>query len=85
MLVEGVPVGIWDKNSFEFKDWKVIVVVNPSSVNLIDDAMSTYLREILMSDQLGLDEVPQKYKDEIVEFFMSIKDKVRIKDLTFYG
>jgi hypothetical protein len=35
--------------------------------------------------QQGLDEEHQKYKDEIVEFFMSIKDKVRIEDLTFYG
>ena len=33
--------------------------------------------------QQGLDEEHQKYKDEIVEFFMSIKDKVRIEDLTF--
>jgi hypothetical protein len=35
--------------------------------------------------QQGLDEEHQKYKDKIVEFFMSIKDKVRIEDLTFYG
>jgi hypothetical protein len=35
--------------------------------------------------QQGLDEEHQKYKDEIVEFFMGIKDKVRIEDLTFYG
>ncbi|HEY9406902.1 MAG TPA: hypothetical protein VIP53_05600 [Nitrososphaera sp.] len=34
--------------------------------------------------QQGLDEEHQKYKDDIVEFFMSIKDKVRIEDLTFY-
>lgn len=33
--------------------------------------------------QQGLDEEHQKYKDKIVEFFMSIKDKVRIDDLTF--
>jgi hypothetical protein len=33
----------------------------------------------------GLNEEHQKYKDEIVEFFMAIKDKVRIEDLTFYG
>jgi hypothetical protein len=35
--------------------------------------------------QQGLDEEHQKYKDEIVELFMSIKDKVRMEDLTFYG
>ncbi|MDQ4013076.1 MAG: hypothetical protein M3146_05045 [Thermoproteota archaeon] len=35
--------------------------------------------------QQGLDEEHQKYKNEIVELFMSIKDKVRIEDLTFYG
>jgi hypothetical protein len=35
--------------------------------------------------QQGLDEENQKYKNEILEFFMSIKDKVRIEDLTFYG
>jgi hypothetical protein len=35
--------------------------------------------------QQGLDEEHQKYKDKIVELFMSIKDKVRIEDLTFYG
>jgi hypothetical protein len=35
--------------------------------------------------QQGLDEEHQKYKDEIVQFFMSIKDKVRMEDLTFYG
>jgi hypothetical protein len=34
--------------------------------------------------QQGLDEEHQKYKNEIVEFFMGIKDKVRIEDLTFY-
>jgi hypothetical protein len=34
--------------------------------------------------QQGLDEEHQKHKDEIVEFFMSIKDKVRLEDLTFY-
>jgi hypothetical protein len=34
--------------------------------------------------QQGLDEEHQKYKDEILEFFMGIKDKVRIEDLTFY-
>jgi hypothetical protein len=32
----------------------------------------------------GLDEDKQKYKDKIIEFFMGIKDKVRIEDLTFY-
>ncbi|MDQ3947991.1 MAG: hypothetical protein M3275_00380 [Thermoproteota archaeon] len=35
--------------------------------------------------QQGLDEEHQKYKDKIVELFMSIKDKIRIEDLTFYG
>jgi hypothetical protein len=35
--------------------------------------------------QQGLDDEHQKYKDEIVQFFMSIKDKVRMEDLTFYG
>jgi hypothetical protein len=34
--------------------------------------------------QQGLDEEHQKFKDEIVKFFMSIKDKVRMEDLTFY-
>lgn len=34
--------------------------------------------------QQGLDEEHQKYIDEIVELFMSIKDKVRIEDLTYY-
>jgi hypothetical protein len=34
--------------------------------------------------QQGLDEEHLKYKDEIVEFFMSIKDRVRMEDLTFY-
>jgi hypothetical protein len=29
----------------------------------------------------GLKEEHMKYKDHIVEFFMSIKDKVRIEDL----
>jgi hypothetical protein len=33
--------------------------------------------------QQGLDEEHQKDKNEIVEFFMGIKDKVRIEDLTF--
>jgi hypothetical protein len=35
--------------------------------------------------QQGLDEEHQKYKDKIVKFFMSIKDTVRIEDLTFRG
>jgi hypothetical protein len=35
--------------------------------------------------QQGPDEEYQKYKDKIVELFMSIKDKVRIEDLRFYG
>jgi hypothetical protein len=34
--------------------------------------------------QQGLDEEHQKYKDKILEFFMAIKDKVRLEDLTFY-
>jgi hypothetical protein len=34
--------------------------------------------------QQGLDEERQKYKNEIVEFFMAIKDRVRIEDLTIY-
>jgi hypothetical protein len=34
--------------------------------------------------QQGLDEEHQKYKDEIVEFFMSMKNKVRMEDLIFY-
>ena len=34
--------------------------------------------------QQGLDEKYLKRKDELVEFFMSIKDNVRIEDLTFY-
>ena len=35
--------------------------------------------------QQGLDEEHQEYKDKIVQFFMSIKDKVRIEDLPCYG
>lgn len=35
--------------------------------------------------QQGLEKEHQKYRNEIVEFFMGIKDKVRIEDLTFYG
>jgi hypothetical protein len=35
--------------------------------------------------QQGLDEEDQEYKDKIVQFFMSIKDKVRMEDLTCYG
>jgi hypothetical protein len=35
--------------------------------------------------QQGLDEEHQEYKDKIVQFFMSIKDKVRMEDLTCYG
>jgi hypothetical protein len=35
--------------------------------------------------QQGLDEEYQKVQNEIVELFMSIRDKVRIEDLTFYG
>ena len=35
--------------------------------------------------QRELDEGNEKYKDNIVELFMSIKDKVRIEDLRFYG
>jgi hypothetical protein len=34
--------------------------------------------------QQGLDENRLKYKEEIVEFFMSIKDNIRMEDLTFY-
>jgi hypothetical protein len=34
--------------------------------------------------QQALDENRLKYKEEIVEFFMSIKDYTRIEDLTFY-
>jgi len=34
--------------------------------------------------QQGLNEEHLKYKDEIVEFFMSIKERVRMEDLTFY-
>ena len=34
--------------------------------------------------QQGLDEKNLGYRDEIVEFFMSIKDRVRMEDLTFY-
>jgi len=34
--------------------------------------------------QQGLDEEHQKYKDEIVELFMSIKDKVAITDIRYY-
>jgi len=34
--------------------------------------------------QQGLDEKNLEYRDEIVEFFMSIKDRVRMEDLTFY-
>jgi hypothetical protein len=34
--------------------------------------------------QQGLDKEHQKYKNEIVEFFVNIKDKVRMEDLTFY-
>lgn len=34
--------------------------------------------------QQGLDKEQLEYKDEIVEFFMSIKDKIRMEDLTFY-
>jgi hypothetical protein len=32
----------------------------------------------------GLDDKGLKYKEEIVEFFMSIKDNIRMEDLTFY-
>jgi hypothetical protein len=35
--------------------------------------------------QQGLNEEHQKHKDKIVELLMSIKDKVRMEDLTFYG
>jgi len=35
--------------------------------------------------QRGLDEEHQEYKDKIVQFFMSMKDKVRIEDLACYG
>jgi hypothetical protein len=35
--------------------------------------------------QQGLDEEHQKYKDKIVDLFMSIKDKVSMEELTFYG
>lgn len=35
--------------------------------------------------QQGLDEEHQEYKDKIVQFFMSMKDKVRIEDLACYG
>ncbi|MDQ3969528.1 MAG: hypothetical protein M3275_14180 [Thermoproteota archaeon] len=34
--------------------------------------------------QQGLDKEHQKHKDETIEFFMAIKAKVRIEDLTFY-
>lgn len=34
--------------------------------------------------QQDLDEEHLKYKDEIVEFFMSIKDNIRMEDLTYY-
>jgi hypothetical protein len=34
--------------------------------------------------QQGLNEEHLKYKDEIVEFFMRIKDRARMEDLTFY-
>jgi hypothetical protein len=34
--------------------------------------------------QQELEEVHLKYKDEIVDFFMSIKDNIRMEDLTFY-
>ena len=32
----------------------------------------------------GLEEEYQQYKDQLVDFFMSIKDKVRIEDLRVY-
>jgi hypothetical protein len=35
--------------------------------------------------QQGLDEERLMYKDEIVEFFMSIKESIRMEDLTFYN
>jgi hypothetical protein len=35
--------------------------------------------------QQGLGGEHLKHKDEIVEFFMSIKDYVRMEDLTFYN
>jgi hypothetical protein len=35
--------------------------------------------------QQELDEELLEYKDEIVEFFMSIKDTIRMEDLTFYN
>jgi hypothetical protein len=35
--------------------------------------------------QQELDEEQLEYKDEIVEFFMSIKDTIRMEDLTFYN
>jgi hypothetical protein len=34
--------------------------------------------------QQGLEEEDKQYKDELVDFFMSIKDKVRIEDLIVY-
>ena len=34
--------------------------------------------------QQGLHEEYQQYKDQIVKFFMNIKDKIKIEDLTLY-
>ena len=34
--------------------------------------------------QQGLDEKYQQYKNELIDFFMSIKDKIRIEDLLLY-
>jgi hypothetical protein len=34
--------------------------------------------------QQGLEEEYQKYRDELVNLFMSIKDKIKIEDLTLY-
>jgi hypothetical protein len=37
----------------------------------------------LLQQELGEEQL--EYKDEIVEFFMSIKDTIRMEDLTFYN
>jgi hypothetical protein len=34
--------------------------------------------------QQGLDEAYQRHKDELVNLFMSLKDKIKIEDLTLY-
>jgi hypothetical protein len=42
-------------------------------------------REILESVlNQGLKEEHKRYKDDIVKFLMNMKDRIKVKDLTFY-